>query len=108
MRAIRVLKRRRGSLFRRKGVEAELERELSLHLEQLTKENIARGLSESEARLEARREFGPLTLIEDECRDTRGVNWIEDRWRDQQHAFRQLRHEKAFATFAILTLALGI
>jgi predicted permease len=108
MRVIRILKQRLGSVFRRKRAEVELNRELSLHLEQLTRENTARGMSESEARLEARREFGHLALIEEACRDTRRVNWIEDRWRDLQYAFRQMRREKTFATFAILTLAFGI
>jgi putative ABC transport system permease protein len=108
MRVIRILRQRLESLFRRKRAEAQLNRELSLHLEQLIRENIARGMSESEARFEARREFGPVALIEEACRDTRRVDWIEDRWRDLQYAFRQMRHEKAFATLAILTLALGI
>jgi hypothetical protein len=108
MRVIRILKQRLGSALRRKRTEAELNRELSLHLEQLTRENIAHGMSESEARLEARREFGRLALIEEACRDTRRVNWIEERWRDLQYAFRELRREKAFAIFAILTWALGI
>ena len=50
MRTARIIKQRFASLFRRQRAEAELDRELSLHLEQLTKENIARGMSESEAR----------------------------------------------------------
>src|SRR5215467_8760474 len=108
MRFVRILKHRLASVFRRKRTEAALDRELALHLEQLTRENIALGMNEAEARLEARREFGHVALIEDACRDTRRVSWIEDRRRDLQYAFRQLRREKAFAAFAILTLAVGI
>ncbi|MGH9631782.1 MAG: ADOP family duplicated permease [Bryobacteraceae bacterium] len=108
MRAARIIKQRFTSLFRRKRAEAELDRELSLHLEQLTKENIARGMSESEARLEARREFGSVALIEEECRDKRRVTWIEDLWRDLVYTFRQLRKSPGFALTAVLSLALGI
>jgi hypothetical protein len=60
MRAARILKQRFASLFRRQRAETELNRELSLHLEQLTKQNIARGMSESEARREAPANSGPL------------------------------------------------
>ena len=71
MRRARILKQRFASLFRRQRAEAHLDRELSLHVEQLTKENIACGMSESEARLQARREFGSFALVQEACRDMR-------------------------------------
>jgi predicted permease len=108
MRTGRILKRRFASLFQRRRAEAELDRELSLHVEQLTKEKIARGMSESEARLEARREFGSFALTEDACRDTRRLNWIEDFRRDLLYGFRQLGRSPGFTLTAALSLALGI
>src|SRR5258708_4044338 len=108
MRAARIIKQRFASLFRRPRAEAELDRELSLHLEQLRKENIGRGMSESEARLEARREFGSFALTQEACRDTRRVTWIEDLWRDLVYAFRQLSKSPSFTLTAVLSLALGI
>jgi len=108
MRAARILRQRFASLFRRQRAEAELDRELALHLEQLTKENIARGISESEARLEARREFGSFALIQEACRDARRVTWIEDLWRDLLYASGQLRKSPRFTLTAVLSLALGI
>src|SRR5947208_2208436 len=108
MRTARILKHRFASVFRRRRAEADLDRELSLHVEQLTKENIARGMSESEARLEARREFGSVALTQDACRDVRRITWIEDLWRDLLYAFRQLTRSPGFTLTAVLSLAVGI
>jgi predicted permease len=108
MRTARIIKQRFASLFRRQRAEAELDRELSLHLEQLTKENIARGMSESEARLQARREFGSFALTQEACRDSRRITWIEDLGRDLLYAFRQLARSPGFTLTAVLSLALGI
>jgi predicted permease len=108
MRAPRILKHRFASLFGRLRAEAELDRELALHLEQLTKENIARGMGESEARLEARREFGAVAVIQEACRDARHIRWIEDLWRDLLYGCRQMKKSPAFTLTAVVSLALGI
>jgi predicted permease len=108
MRAARILKQRFASLFQRRQAEAELNRELSLHLEHLAKEKIARGMTESEARLEARREFGSFALTQEACRDTRRVAWIEDFWRDLLYGFRQLSRSPGFTLTAVLSLTIGI
>src|SRR5262245_25060941 len=108
MRRARILKQRLASLFRRQHAEVELDRELALHLEQLTKENIARGMTESEARLEARRAFGSFAFTQEACRDMRRVTWIEDLRRDLLYAFRQLAKSPGFTLTAVLSLSLGI
>ena len=82
MRLSRVVVQRFRSLFRRSQVEADMQRELDLHIEQLTKERIAAGMTESEARLAARREFGSLEVTKEQCREMRRVNLIEDLIRD--------------------------
>lgn len=108
MRLVRIITHRFRSLFRCSKVEAELQRELGLHLDQLTGEYIASGMSESEARLSARRAFGSVDLTKEQCRDMRRVNLIEDMTNDLAFAFRLLRRSPGFMLAAVLTLALGI
>ena len=64
----RVFVHRLRSVFRRSQADAEMQREIEIHLEQLIKEAVASGMSESEARIMARRQFGPLEKTKEECR----------------------------------------
>src|SRR5207302_9057406 len=43
-----------------------------------------------------------------ECRDMRGVNYIDDRLRDLRYAGRNLRRSPGFAALAVVIMALGI
>jgi len=96
------------SLFHRSRAEAELKREIDLHIEQLVKAYRAEGLTESEATAAARRDFGPVALTAEQCRDMRRTNWIDDLARDVAYASRVLRKSPVFALTALVSLALGI
>ena len=72
-RTIERLWHRLRALLLRRRVDTALSAEIALHLDEATREYIARGLSPEDARLAARRDFGPVALVEEQCRDTRRV-----------------------------------
>jgi macrolide transport system ATP-binding/permease protein len=99
---------RARSLFRRTQLDQELRDELQGHLEQQMKENLAGGMSPEEARQAATRALGGVAKIEEQCRDARGVNAIENFFQDLRYGLRQLRRSPGFSALAILCLTLGI
>ena len=98
MRFVRVLRQRVRSIFRPSQVENDLQQELAVHLEQLTKEYSAAGLGEHEARIAARRTFGAVASTAEECRDTRRLGFVEEIGKDLAYAFRLLAKSPALST----------
>ncbi len=101
------------SLDPRHEAEAELDEELSYHLEQETARLIRRGFDPERARLEARRTFGSVAWLKDESRQAWGLNartrrYLTDLTRDIRHACRMFAHRFGFTLTAIVPLALGI
>jgi putative ABC transport system permease protein len=104
----RTLPLRWRDRFRRNHVDQELTDELRDHLDQQTQINVEKGMSKEDARRAALLALGGMSQIEQECRDARGHNFIENAIQDLRYGFRQLCRSPGFSTLTILCLTLGI
>jgi putative ABC transport system permease protein len=96
------------SLLRKGVLDAQLDRELRFHIEKLTNDNVAAGMTPEEARRQAALEFGGREQIKEELRDVHRVSFIETAMANLKSAFRFIRKSPSFSLTVILTLALGI
>jgi putative ABC transport system permease protein len=94
--------------FRKRNLEQELESEILAHLELAESEGIAAGLPPEEARREARRNFGAVTQMREEHRDSRSVRWMENLVMDFRYGLAALGRDPGFSAIVIGLLALGI
>ncbi|HUJ21597.1 MAG TPA: ABC transporter permease [Bryobacteraceae bacterium] len=88
--------------------ERDLAEELRAHIDIQIERNLSRGMSRAEAERAAMVAFGAVARIAEECRDERGIRWLEDFGRDLLYACRQWLKQKSFFAVAALTLSLGI
>src|SRR5579872_3833053 len=65
-------------------------------------------MSREEAIFSARREFGNVGLIEEDCREVWAWPSVEDFLFDIRYGLRSLRRSPLFAVVALLTIAIGI
>jgi predicted permease len=100
MRLIRFFRRRDWDSIRAQEMEAHLQCEID--------ENVARGMSNEEARRQAYLKFGSPTHVREEIWRMNSVAWVENLLRDVRYAWRTLLRNPGYALVAILTLGLGI
>jgi hypothetical protein len=94
------------SLFRRSAIDNELDDELRFHLEQQVEKHVRSGLTRENAMRQTRLDFGVLGHVKEDCRESRGITFLETTLRDIRYALRQLtevRHDiDSSGDFAVL------
>jgi hypothetical protein len=85
------------SLFRRDVVETEMNEELRFHFEQQVQKYVSSGLAADEARRQARLTIGGEDKVREDCREARGVGFIETLFSDLRYGARSLRKDPIFA-----------
>jgi predicted permease len=88
--------------------ERRLREEIDLHLQLLTSDYLAKGLTPEEAHRAARRAFGRVDHLEMLHRDQRGLPLLDAFRQDVAFAVRLLSRDRAFAVTAMLVLGIGI
>jgi hypothetical protein len=96
------------SLLRPARVEHELDEEVRHHLELQVEENVAAGMSAEEARYSALRDFGGVEQRKEECRDARGLAFVDSVRQDLRYALRTLGKNRAFTVVAVVSIGLGV
>jgi predicted permease len=97
----------RAILFRSR-VEREMEAELAAHLDAEACDLASHGLDPMEARRRAAATMGPVELIREECRDSRGTAFWDHFRHDTLFGLRLLFKNRTFAAMALATMALAI
>ena len=95
-------------LFLRRRLYDDLSEEIRQHLKEKIEELVAGGMSRKEAAYAARREFGNVTLSEQDGREVWRWTSIESFFADLRYGLRALRKTPAFSLTVIITLCLGI
>lgn len=108
MRFVRKVALRLRSLFHRSVVEKDLEDELRDYLDREIEDRIASGVPPDEAKRIAVCSLSGCERLKEECRDARGVSWVEGSLKDLRFAIRTLRKAPVFTATIIAALALCV
>lgn len=102
------LKRLWTTIAGRTEYDSRIGEEMEFHVEMRTEELMREGMDGVEARLQARKQFGALSLHREETRDSGVLLALETFARELRHAWRGLRRKPGLTLTALLSLMLGI
>jgi len=95
-------------LVGRRPAEEELRREVDAHIAERIDDLVEDGMSEADARTQARREFGNRALTLERSREAWIAPWLSSLAQDLRYAVRTFTRQPGFAVSVIGILALGI
>src|SRR6266481_2417420 len=96
------LRSRIAALFQRSQVNADMQEELSSHIQHRADDLERSGLDRAVAERRARIEFGGRERFKEECRESLGRNFIEILIKDLRFSLRVLRKAPGFTIVAVL------
>ena len=96
------------ALFLGDRLDQELAEELRFHLEQQIAEDIASGMDPEQARANALKNFGSVEQLKEQCRDSRGVHFIQEFVQDLRYGLRLITRTPVLSAVIVTILAIGI
>src|SRR5438067_13003188 len=94
--------------FLRRRIYGDLSEEITEHLREKIEELVASGMPRKEAVAAARREFGNVTLIEEDSRTVWRWPSVEDFFMDLRFGLRVLAKSPIFTVVVVSALGFGI
>jgi len=105
---IRLFVAKLCGLFGQRQTRQELNDEIQLHIQMLTKRFVLQGMEPGDAEAAARRQFGNATLLKERHHQQRTFSIFVTLWRDLCFGLRQLQRNPILTFVAIASLALGV
>ncbi len=100
--------RRIIALFRKRAIEADMDKEMNFHVDMLSQRLEDAGIPRDEAHHAARRRFGNLVQLKERGRDAKVSRMLDELRQDVFFGIRTLCRNPGFSVLAILCLTIGI